>query len=106
VFEKASKANTPEIADLNHDQASQRPKKLNGKPVPDQRPNALDENECDHGQQRSDAKDRSSDQAGKSMKRDCGYQIRPRRWNSILGAKRLTTCKSAWINQVFNFRLK
>jgi hypothetical protein len=57
MLENASKANTSEIANLNRNQASQCTKKLNGEPVPDQRHNALHENECDHDQQRSDAKD-------------------------------------------------
>jgi hypothetical protein len=48
--ENASKADTSEIANLNHNQASQCPEKLGGKPVPDERTDALDENECNHRQ--------------------------------------------------------
>jgi hypothetical protein len=57
MFENASKVDTPKIADLNRNQASQGPKKSRGKTVPDRHPDALDENECHHGQQRSDGKD-------------------------------------------------
>jgi hypothetical protein len=35
MLENASKANTQEITDLNHNQASQRPKKLDGRAIPD-----------------------------------------------------------------------
>lgn len=68
MFENASKVDTSEIAELNRYQASQCPKNSRGKAAPDHHSDALDENECHEGQQRSDGKDRSRNQAGKKVK--------------------------------------
>ena len=86
VLENASKVDTSKIAELNSNQASQRPKKPRGKTAPDRHPDALDENDGHQGQQRPDGKDRSRSQAGKKVKCDHGYQICLQGRMPILGA--------------------
>jgi hypothetical protein len=74
MFEKTSNIHASEIAGLNRNQASHRPENACRNAAQNRYSDASNEDEPDQGQQRSDSKDRSGDQAGEEVKCHRRYQ--------------------------------